>query len=82
MHCIECYLNTTKKDEWAYTDEPWLGDEIVLVDYKFSSLSADKLRARYSQQIKLYSQALEKSFGKKIEKRYLLSLKNGEVIKL
>ena len=21
----------TKKDEWAYTDEPWLGDEIVLV---------------------------------------------------
>ena len=21
----------TKRDEWAYTDEPWLGDEIVLV---------------------------------------------------
>lgn len=59
-----------------------VGEELTLVDYKFSSLSSDALKARYGKQIQLYSQALEKAFNKKIEKRYLLSLKNGEVIKL
>lgn len=28
----------TKKDEWAYTDEPWFGDEIVLVPGKNGNL--------------------------------------------
>jgi peptidoglycan hydrolase-like protein with peptidoglycan-binding domain len=29
----------TKQDEWAYTDEPWLGDEIVLVPGANGNLS-------------------------------------------
>ena len=59
-----------------------LGKEIVLVDYKFSSLNSTDLKERYSRQIELYAMALEKAFGKKIEKRYLISLKKAEVIQL
>lgn len=57
-----------------------VGEDIVLVDYKFSSLSCENLKVRYARQIELYSMALEKAFGKKIEKRYLLSLKDAKVI--
>ena len=59
-----------------------VGEEIVLVDYKFSSLGEKMLKERYGRQIELYSMALEKAFNKKIEKRYLLSLKNAQIIKL
>lgn len=59
-----------------------VGKEITLIDYKFSSLSADQLVARYGKQIQLYSLALEKCFNKKINNRYLLSLKNAQLIKL
>lgn len=59
-----------------------VGDEIVLIDYKFSSLSRDNLKQRYEKQINLYARALEKAFNKKIEKRYLLSLKKAEIINL
>jgi len=58
------------------------GDEVVLIDYKFSTLSPAALRDRYRKQIDLYSKALEKTFGKKIEKRFLLSLKNSQLIKM
>lgn len=59
-----------------------MGDEIVLIDYKYSSSSAGALKNRYFKQIELYSKALEKAFNQKITKRYLLSLKNAEVISL
>ena len=59
-----------------------VGEEITLIDYKFSSLSDEELVNRYGKQIDLYSMALEKAFNKKIEKRFLLSLKNAKLIKL
>lgn len=59
-----------------------VGEEIVLIDYKFSSASKEILKERYSKQIDLYSKALAKATGRKIEKRYLLSLKNAEIIPL
>ena len=59
-----------------------VGDEITLIDYKFSSLNEEILKERYCKQIQLYSMALEKAFDKKIKKRYLLSLKDAKVIKI
>lgn len=59
-----------------------VGEEVILIDYKFSSLSDDALKTCYGKQIELYSLALEKAFNKKIEKRFLLSLKNSNLIKL
>ena len=41
-----------------------------------------KLIERYSPQIALYSQALEKAFGRKVDEKYLLSLKESTLIKL
>ena len=58
------------------------GEEIILVDYKYSSQNAEVLKQRYGKQIHLYAQALEKAFNKKIEKTFLLSLKNAEIIKV
>lgn len=60
-----------------------VGEKIVLVDYKYTSLKdEEKLINRYGGQIRLYAIALEKAFeGKDIEK-YLLSLKEGKLIKI
>ena len=37
---------------------------------------------RYAKQLELYRQALEKGFDVKIDKIYLLSLKNANLIKV
>ena len=59
-----------------------VGDELMLIDYKYSSLSPDALKERYQKQIDLYSLALSKAFDRKIEKRFLLSLKKATLIEL
>ncbi len=59
-----------------------VGDQLILIDYKYSSLDASSLKDKYSQQIKLYSMALEKAFDRKVDKKYLLSLKGGDLILL
>ena len=59
-----------------------IGEELILIDYKFSSLNSSSLKEKYAKQIKLYSKALEKAFNKKVDKKYLLSLKDGNLISL
>lgn len=60
-----------------------VGEKLILVDYKFTSTrDKSKLIERYSPQIALYSQALEKAFGRKVDEKYLLSLKESTLIKL
>jgi len=60
-----------------------LGEKIVLIDYKYTSCQNDEiLKERYSRQIELYSLALSKAFGGKEIDKYLLSLKEGHLIKL
>lgn len=59
-----------------------LGEKNILIDYKFSSIEDENvLKAKYFRQIELYEKALEKAFGKKLDEKYLLSLKNGKLIK-
>lgn len=60
-----------------------LGEKIVLIDYKYtSSRDESLLKERYSRQIDLYSKALQKAFSDKNIEKYLLSLKEGKLIKI
>lgn len=60
-----------------------MGEKNVLIDYKFSSEKDENILInRYKKQIELYQLAIEKAFEKKIDERYILSLKNAKLIKL
>lgn len=60
-----------------------MGDKLVLIDYKYSSERNERaIVERYQNQIKLYSLALEKAFGRAVDEKYLLSLKEGKLIKI
>lgn len=60
-----------------------MGEKNILIDYKFSSSNDENvLRERYKKQIELYSLALKKAFGKEVDEKYLLSLKNAKLIKI
>lgn len=60
-----------------------IGKENILIDFKFTSIKdEEKLKKRYEKQIILYRKAIEKAFGKKINKQYLLSLKEAKLIKI
>ncbi len=60
-----------------------MGEKIVLVDYKYTSTKDDKkLIERYSPQLALYEKALSKAFDGKAVEKYLLSLKEGKLIKI
>ncbi len=56
--------------------------EIVLVDYKTDRVDNGKiLISRYDLQIKLYSAALSKIFGKRVKEAYLYSFSLGKAVK-
>ena len=58
-------------------------NEIILIDYKYSNSNSDEyLIGKYTNQLKLYKNALENAFNKKVSKIYLLSLKNARLIKV
>ncbi len=58
-------------------------DKLKLVDYKTDYVKVgneNELREKYKTQIELYSRALEKAFGKKVDERYLYSVYLGKEI--
>ena len=58
-----------------------LGEENVLVDYKFTNDTSDiSLKNRYKKQLLLYKYAIEKAYNIEIKGIYLLSLKNNKLI--
>ena len=60
-----------------------IGEKNVLIDYKFSSEKDENILInRYKKQIELYQLAIEKAFDKKVDERYILSLKNADLIKI
>lgn len=58
------------------------GDKAVIIDYKYSSLSSERLKERYKKQLELYAYAVEKGLCVKVEKRLIVSLMRGEVIQV
>ncbi len=60
-----------------------MGEKNILIDYKYTSQkNPEKIVKKYLCQIKLYQKALEKAFGKKIDEKYILSLKDALLIKI
>ena len=60
-----------------------IGEKLVLVDYKYTSTKDEKMLIQgYQGQIDLYEKALSKAFGRKVDEKYLLSLKEGKLIKI
>lgn len=58
-----------------------MGEKLILIDYKFSSIKNDAvLLQRYNKQLDLYEKALYKAFNKKIDEKYILSLKQAKMI--
>ena len=58
-----------------------LGEQNILVDYKFTSIkNQEKILEKYSKQLILYSKAIEKAFNIKLNKKYIFSLKNSQLI--
>ena len=58
-----------------------VGDENILIDYKFTRENNEKiLKNRYQSQLELYKQAIEKAENITIDKIYLLSLLNKKII--
>ena len=58
------------------------GEEAEIVDYKYSSLSAESLRARYKKQLELYAYAVEKVLKKRVRKKTLINIFTGETVDL
>ncbi|MBR2336493.1 MAG: UvrD-helicase domain-containing protein [Clostridia bacterium] len=56
--------------------------KVILIDYKTSDHQAERLRADYSTQLLLYKKAIEKCLDLVVEKSYILSLKNGELVEM
>ncbi len=52
----------------------------VIVDYKYSNLTAQSLKEKYQTQLNLYGLAVEKVLGRKVEKKALVNLLSGEII--
>lgn len=57
-------------------------DSLILIDFKLSNKSRQKLIESYKTQIALYSRALTKSFKMPIEAAYICKLTTGEFIKV
>lgn len=58
-----------------------LGGENVLIDYKFTNAEDENIiKERYSKQILLYKRAIEDAYQQKLDKIYILSLKNRKLI--
>ena len=53
----------------------------MLVDYKMSRLGPEKLRERYSEQIKLYHQAVEEILHRPVSVAFLYNLDSGKVVR-
>lgn len=58
-----------------------LGKQNVLIDYKYTQeKNPQKILNKYSKQLELYTKAIEKAFDIKINKKYILSFKNSQLI--
>ena len=58
------------------------GDEVIILDYKYSYKDKDALIKTYKKQLDLYQIAVEKALNKKVIKKALVSLRKGEVIEI
>ena len=58
------------------------GEGAIIVDYKYSSLEKNSLKAQYHNQLELYAYATEKVLNKKVKKMILVNLFTGETVEV
>ncbi len=58
------------------------GDEAVIVDYKYSAKSDEKLVESYVGQLSLYAYAVEKVLHKKVTHKYLFNLNRSHLVEV
>lgn len=56
------------------------GENMYVLDYKTGNITSKNNLEKYRKQLELYSEAAEHSFGKKVQKAALCSLKNGDIV--
>lgn len=56
------------------------GDEVVLIDYKYSRSSPEKLRVRYAEQMRIYALAVEKILKLKVKRKVIYILSQDKVV--
>lgn len=61
-------------------DLAFFGKENVIVDFKYSGLSDEKLAEKYARQLKTYKIAVMKAYDVKVDKILLYSFKTGHFI--
>ena len=61
-------------------DLAFFGEENVIVDFKYSGLSDEKLAKKYARQLKTYKIAVMKAYDVKVDKILLYSFKTGHFI--
>lgn len=61
-------------------DLAFFGEENVIVDFKYSGLSDEKLAEKYARQLKTYKIAVMKAYNVKVDKILLYSFKTGHFI--
>ena len=54
-------------------------NEATIIDYKTGNFYSRTNLAKYTQQISLYAQAIEKSFNICVSKRAIVAIEQGEV---
>ncbi|NCA67328.1 MAG: hypothetical protein EOM87_04600, partial [Clostridia bacterium] len=59
-----------------------LGEETVIVDFKYSRLTDDVLKQKYATQLKIYKKAVESGMNIKVDKLILYIFGTGKVITL
>lgn len=59
-----------------------LGEENVIVDYKFSNRQTNEIKARYKKQLDLYAQAAERALGVTIHRKIIYVFGQNAVIEI
>ncbi len=54
--------------------------EAILIDFKVSNASEEKLKEKYSRQLELYGLALEKIGGYRVKEKYVYSVLRGKAV--
>ena len=55
-------------------------DGVTIVDYKYSTLKGESLRAKYKKQLDLYALAVEKSLKIKVVEKKIVNVYSGETV--
>ena len=59
-----------------------VGEQVIVVDYKKSNEPEEMLVQRYKKQLQIYSLAVEKALGRKVDKAMLFIIGVGKVIEI